>query len=85
MAATPDYYTGFTQAEIETLFAKLKLELPKVLASYASSGDSVTRIRRDELRLEIKGCQRALKKFDPGTYGRRVRTTTTRVVGHLAR
>ena len=83
--AAPDYYTGFTQAEVETLFAKFKAELSKVIQQYATSGDSVLRIQRDQLRLDIKGCQRALKKFDPATYGKRHRTFTSRVVGHLPR
>jgi len=81
----PDYFTGFTQAEVETILGKLKLELTKVIASYASGGDSVTRIRRDDLRLEIRGCQKALKKFDPESYGRSHRVVVSRVAGHISR
>lgn len=85
MSDVPDYYTGFTQDEVESMLATFKAELKKVIAAYASGGDSVTRIRRDELRLEVLGCQRALKKFDPVTYGRRHRSMTSRVSGHLPR
>lgn len=82
----PDYYTGFTEEEVEALFVKFKSELKKVIAAYASNGDSVTRIRRDELRLEIKGCQKALKKFNPDAYGgKRIYSFTSRVKGHLPR
>lgn len=86
MPAIPDYYIGFTQVEVETIFAKLKTELVKVIANYATNGDSVTRIQRDALRLEIRGCQKALQKFDPSSYGGgRVRSVTSRVIGHLSR
>jgi hypothetical protein len=81
----PDYYTGFTQEEVEEMLRVFKPELKKCIAQYASNGDSVTRIRRDELRLEVLGCQRALKKFDPDTYGKRHRTMTSRVDGHIPR
>lgn len=81
----PDYFTGFTQAEVEATFAKLKAELPKVLAAYADGGSQVTKIARDQMRIDIAGCQKALKKFDPDTYGKRHRTMTSRVEGHLPR
>ena len=81
----PDYYTGFTREEVETMLATFKGELKKVIAQYASNGDSVTRMRRDDLRLEIRGCQKALKKFDPETYGKRHRVVSSRVVGHIPR
>ena len=79
----PDYYTGFSEEEVVVMLTTLKAELAKMIASYSTTGDSVTRIRRDEINLEIKGCQKALKKFDPDTYGRRHRTVTSRFVGTL--
>lgn len=81
----PDYFTGFTLEEVEQMLATFKGELTKVLAAYAAGGNSATRMRRDDLRLEIRGCQRALKKFDPEKYGRRHRTMTSRVSGHVPR
>ena len=75
----PDFYTGFTQVEVEEMLATYKAELKNVLASYSTTGDSVTKIRRDELFDLIKGCQRALKRFDPDTYGRSYRAVISRV------
>lgn len=84
MAAVPDYYTGFTQAEVEAIFAAKKKELTKALAAYSENGTSVTKQRLDEVNLVISGCQAALKKFDPETYGaRRVRSGYVRVLGTL--
>jgi hypothetical protein len=75
MAAVPDYYTGFTQAQVEGIFAIQKAELSKAIAAYNENGTSVTKRRLDEVNLIIAGCQAALKRFDPVTYGsRRVRS-----------
>lgn len=86
MQEVPDYYTGFTQAEVETIFAAHKSELTKMVSAFASGDQSVTKKAIAEVRLEIKGCQRALRRFDPETYGgRRRRTFTTRVAGRVPR
>ncbi|WP_038168531.1 hypothetical protein [Verrucomicrobium sp. BvORR106] len=75
MAAVPDYYTGFTQVEVERILAVQKKELEKALQAYSENGTSVTKRALDAVNLIIAGCQKALKKFDPETYGaRRVRS-----------
>lgn len=81
----PDYYTGFDEAEVVDIFNKQKSELKKCLASYATNGDSVVKRRIDEINLIIAGCQKALKRFDPTEYGRRHRTMTSRIDGHINR
>lgn len=69
MAAVPDYYTGFTQPEVEATLAAQKLELKKALQAYNENGTSVTKRALDDVNLIIAGCQKALRKFDPVTYG----------------
>lgn len=69
MAAVPDYYTGFTQAEVEAILAVQKGELKKALQAYSENGTSVTKRALDAVNLIIAGCQAALRKFDPATYG----------------
>jgi hypothetical protein len=84
MSAIPDYYTGFTQAEVEAIFANQKAELKKTQQAYAEDGSSVNKRRLDEINLIIQGCQNALIKFDPTTYSRkRRRVIQTGVIGYL--
>lgn len=64
-----DYYTGFTQSEVETILATQKEELKKALESYSTAGDSVTRRKVDDVNKIITACQAALRKFDPEQYG----------------
>ena len=71
MAAVPDYYTGFTQAEVEAILAVQKGELRKALQAYTENGTSVTKRALDAVNLIIAGCQKALKKFAPETFGDR--------------
>lgn len=81
----PDYYTGFTQVEVEQILAVQKGELKKALASYSESGTSVTKRQVAEINAIIKGCQNALRRFAPTTYGRRRRVAFSRVGGCLSR
>ncbi len=70
MSVIPDYYTGFTQVEVEEILAVQKAELKKTQQAYSDDGSSVNKRRLDEITLIIKGCQNALIKFDPDTYKR---------------
>lgn len=76
---TPDFFTGFTQPEVEAMFAKLKLELSKTLAAFSSGDQSVTKRTLADIRLNVKGCQKALRKFDPDTYGKTHRSFVSTV------
>ncbi|MFO8026469.1 MAG: hypothetical protein R6U56_02255 [Opitutales bacterium] len=83
--ATIDYSIGFTQAEVEEILTAQKAELKKTLAAYANDGSSVTKRRIDEIHEVIAGCQKALQKLAPETYGKAVKTTRSGFVGELER
>jgi hypothetical protein len=86
MATTvPDYSVGFTQEEVEEIFAILKLELKKVIASYSESGTQVIRQRTEDIHAKMAACQRALQTMDPTTYGSTNKTATSAVPYHLPR
>lgn len=76
---TPDYTVGFTLAEVEEIFAILKLELKKVIASYSESGTQVIRQRLDDIHKKMAACQKALQTLDPTTYGTNHKTSTSAV------
>lgn len=78
-----DYSTGFSKDEVEEILAVQKAELKKTLAAYANDGSTVTKRRIDEIHAIIAACQRALRKLDPETYGRPVRTVRTGFGGYL--
>lgn len=71
MAEVADYYTGFTQAEVEAILAVQKVELTKALQAYSESNTSVTKRALDDVNAIIAACQAALRRFDPVTYGKR--------------
>jgi hypothetical protein len=82
----PDYYTGFTQAEVEGILATQKAELTKALAAMSEGGTSITRRLVTEINLIIKGCQAALRRFDPETYApTRRRVFTVKAYGCMER
>lgn len=86
MADNFDYYTGFTQEEVEEILSTHKGELKETMQRFSESGSSVDRLRVDEIHKIIGACQDALKKFDPDTYGgdpRRRRTGVSSVQGYL--
>ena len=85
MASVPDYSIGFSQAEVEEIFAILKLELKKVIASYSESGTQVIRQRTEDIHAKMAACQRALQILDPSTYGTTSKTATSAVPYHLPR
>ena len=69
-APVPDYYTGFTQADVEAILAVQKGELRHALQKpYIENGKSVTKRAPDAVNLIIAGCPKALKEFDSVTYG----------------
>ncbi len=70
MAALPDYYTGFTEAEVLAIFTAAKEELKTSLAAYSESGTQVTKQRVEECHQKIAACQAALRRFNPTTYGK---------------
>jgi hypothetical protein len=74
---TPDYTVGFTLAEVEEIFAILKLELKKTIASYSESGTQVIRQRLDDIHKKMMACQTAMQILDPDTYGREHKTATS--------
>ena len=86
MASVADYYTGFSQAEVEAIFAAQKQELSKALQAYSEGGTQVTKRRLDEVNAILAACQAALFKFDPVAYPRtRKRVSSSRVVGYMSK
>lgn len=85
MANAPDYSIGFTVEEVEEIFAALKLELKKTIASYSESGTQVIRQRTEDIHAKMAACQRALQKLDPATYGANAQTAVSAVPYHLPR
>ncbi len=85
MATVPDYSIGFTLEEVEAILTAQKAELKKTLASYTESGSQVVKRRIDDIHNVIAACQAALQKLDPSTYGADQNTSTSRVIGYLAR
>lgn len=82
---TPDYSIGFTLAEVEDIFAVLKLELKKVISSYSESGTQVIRQKTDDIHKKMAACQAAMQKLDPTSYGTQNKTATSAVPHHLPR
>lgn len=80
----PDYSIGFTQVEVEAIFAAQKAELAKVLAAYSEGGSSVTKRQIADIHLVLTACQKALQKLDPTTYPMRRRVAVS-TVSHIAR
>lgn len=81
-----DYYTGFTQQEVEDILSIHKAELKETMQRFSESGSSVDRLRVDEINKIIGACQDALRKFDPDTYKKapsRRKTSTSSVSGYL--
>jgi hypothetical protein len=81
--ATVDYSIGFTQAEVEEILSSQKAELRKTLAAYANDGSSITKRRIDEIHTVIAACQKALQKFDPATYGKPLKSSSSGFFGYL--
>lgn len=79
----PDYTIGFTQVEVETIFAAQKAELSKVLASYSESNSQVIKRKLDDINAIIAACQKALIRLDPDTYGTESRVSVSRVPATL--
>ncbi|MCP4444874.1 MAG: hypothetical protein GY811_05945 [Myxococcales bacterium] len=64
-----DLSIGFSQAEVEALFAKQKKLLLKLTVQFSDSGSTVTYRAISDCEKIIKACQTALAKMDPATYG----------------
>jgi hypothetical protein len=82
--AVIDYYTGFTKEQVSKILAIQQEELPKTIAAWTDSGSSVQKRKLDEIHAIIAGCQAALRKFDPETYGRGRRVVQS-TVDHIPR
>lgn len=83
MATVPDYTIGFTQVEVEEIFAELKAELKRTIASYSESGTQVIAQKVEDIHLKMKACQKALQIKDPDTYGSPNQKTSTSVVNQI--
>ena len=79
MANVPDFTIGFTQEEVEEIFTAQKAEYSKVLASYSESNSQVIKRKIEDINLIIAACQKALRTFDPDTYGIKSNTSISRV------
>lgn len=83
MATIPDFTVGFTQEEVEEIFAAQKAEYSKTLASFSDSGSQVIKRRLEEINMIMSACQTALRRFDPDTYGTKSKTLVSRVPSNL--
>ena len=83
METVPDFTIGFTQEEVEDILDAQKAEYSKTLASFSESNSQVIKRKIEDINLIIAACQRALRKFDPGTYGTQSKVMTSRVSGTL--
>lgn len=78
-----DLSVGFSQEEVETLFATHKRNLLKLNATFAESGSSVTARSIRESERIIGACQKQLRRMAPELYGKPANRIVTSSVSNI--